>query len=425
MKRIINSIPDAYEVFHSEYIETSKSIALALRHKKSGAVFCLILNDDENKLFCVSFKTPPEDDCGTPHIIEHSVLCGSERYPVKDPFMQLVKGSMYTFLNAMTYPDKTVYPVSSCNNKDFINLSNVYLDAVFAPNITKYPEIFMQEGIRLEPADDGSLEYGGVVYSEMKGAISSPDSNIYDELIYALFPDNAYGKNSGGEPEFMPELTYERFIDYYKRHYHPSNAYFFLYGDLDFVERLEYVDREYLSRFDEAETPFDIEEQKPFGELRRVNKKYPLPEGENTEGKAYLAFGSVYCDALDAVECYASDFLADILVESPGAPIKTALIDAGIGSEVYGGFINHMKEPVFSVIAKNTDASRAEEFLRIIESTLRQIGTEGVNKKSLLAAIERSEFRLREGEQGSVSKGLSLSLGIMQSIMYTKEDPFR
>jgi len=422
---ILKNIPETYEVFTSEHIECINSDAVALKHKKTGAVICLILNDDDNKLFCVSFKTPPTDDCGTPHIIEHSVLCGSEKYPVKDPFMQLVKGSMYTFLNAMTYPDKTVYPVSSCNDTDFINLSNVYLDAVFAPNITKHPEIFMQEGIHYEPTEDGSLEVGGVVYSEMKGAVSSPDSNVYDELIYSMFPDNAYGRNSGGDPDAIRQLTYDRFIEFYKSHYHPSNAYFFLYGDLDFKERLEYIDREYLSKYDALDMCVDTGTQAPFGGMRKTVKSYPIADGESEDGKTFLAYGSVFTDALDTVECYAADFLADILVESPGAPVKTALVDAGIGSEVYGGFINHMKEPVFSVIAKNTDASRADEFVSVIDGTLRRIAKEGVNKKSLLAAIERSEFRFKEGEQGSTSKGLSYSLGIMQSVMFSLDDPFR
>ena len=422
---IIKNIPESYEIFHSERIECINSDAVALRHKKSGAVLCLLLNDDENKLFCVSFKTPPTDDCGTPHIIEHSVLCGSEKYPVKDPFMQLVKGSMYTFLNAMTYADKTVYPVSSCNDADFVNLSNVYLDAVFAPNITKHPEIFMQEGIHLEPTEDGGLDIGGVVYSEMKGAVSNADSNIYDELIYSLFPENAYGRNSGGDPDSIRQLTYDSFIDFYKSHYHPSNAYFFLYGNLDYRERLEYIDREYLSKYDAKEMSVDTGFQPPFGGMRTTVKSYPIAEGESEEGKTFLAYGSVFTDALDTLECYAADFLADILVESPGAPIKTALVDSGIGSDVYGGFINHLKQPVFSVIAKNTDEAKAELFVSIIEDTLRRVAAQGVNKKSLLAAIERSEFRFKEGEQGSISRGLSYSLGIMQSLMFSTDDPFR
>lgn len=418
-------IPNTYELLKSEHLSAAACDGYLLRHKKSGSTVCLFPNDDDNKLFCIAFNTPPEDDSGSPHIIEHSVLCGSERYPVKDPFMQLVRGSMYTFLNAMTYPDKTVYPVSSCNDRDFINLSNVYLDAVFAPKLLSRREIFMQEGTNLKTTDDGSLDYGGVVYSEMKGAVSNADSNIYDELIYALFPDNAYGKNSGGEPEFIRKLTYEKLVDFYKRHYSPSQSYIFLYGKIDYAERLSYIDREYLSKCESRVDEPKICPQKPFGGLCRVTKNYPLPAGEDESGKDYLAYGSVFCDSLDTLDCAAAEYLSDILVEAPGAPIKTALIDAGIGSEVYGGFINHMKEPVFSVIAKNTDAERADEFLEIVETTLRRVASEGVSRRTLLSALERSEFRLKEGEQGTSSRGLTLSLSVMQSLMFTPDDPFR
>lgn len=422
---ILQCIPSAYTVKNTEYIESLKTDAVILYHEKSGARICILANDDENKMFCAAFKTPPEDDCGTPHIIEHSVLCGSERYPVKDPFMQLVKGSMYTFLNAMTYPDKTVYPVSSCNDADFVNLSNVYLDAVFASNIKKHKEIFMQEGWHYEPTEDGGIDVGGVVYSEMKGAVSSPDSNIYDELIYGLFPDNAYGKNSGGDPDHILKLTYERFVDFYERHYHPSNAYIILYGNVDFEERLNYIDREYLSRFGKSDICSDIGEQPSFGGLRKVTRKYPIQADEDASGKTFLAYGSVFTDALETVDCFAADYLSDILVESPGSPVKTALIDAGIGQEVYGGLLNHMKQPAFSVIAKNTDSENADRFIDIIENTLRNIAVNGINKKSLLAAIERSEFRFKEGEQGTASRGLNLGLGMLQSWMFTDEDPFR
>ncbi len=420
----VQQIPGTYEVLRFEHLNAANCDAYLLRHRKSGSTLCLFPNNDDNKLFCAAFGTPPEDDSGIPHIIEHSVLCGSDKYPVKDPFMQLVRGSMYTFLNAMTYPDKTVYPVSSCNDRDFINLSNVYLDAVFAPKLLSRREIFMQEGIRLEPSDNGGLAYGGVVYSEMQGVVSNVDSNVYDELIYSLFPDTAYGKNSGGEPEAIRELTYERLTDYYKRHYSPAAAYIFLYGKLDYAERLEYIDRNYLSRECEAVSSAEYIPQTPFGTLRRFEKTYPLPEGETADGKTYLAYGSVFCDSLDTVDCFAADYLSDILVESPGAPIKTALIEAGLGSEVYGGFINHMKQPVFSVIVKNSDAHRADEFLSIVEGELRRAAREGVNRKSLLATFERSEFKLKEGEQSSSSRGLSLSLAVMQSLMFSTDDPF-
>ncbi|MBR6807694.1 MAG: insulinase family protein [Clostridia bacterium] len=421
----LSQIPKEYKIEKKEYIKCIDSMVFILRHIKSGAKVAVFFNDDENKLFSAAFKTPPIDDCGTPHIIEHSVLCGSERYPVKDPFMELVKSSMQTFLNAMTYADKTVYPVASCNDADFINLSNIYLDAVFAPNIAKNKEIFMQEGWHYEPDGNGGLDIGGVVYSEMLGAMSSPDSSVYDGLISALFPGNAYGKNSGGDPEHIPSLSYEAFLQYYKSHYHPSNCYITLYGNMDHRERLEYIDREYLSKYELLDINFDIPES-PLNrsDIVRVEKKYAVLPDAVTEGKNYFAFGSVCADALDAVECMAYDFLSDILVESPGAPVKNALISAGIGEEIFGGFLNHIKKPAFSVIAKNTNANDEERFIKTVKDTLLSISENGINKKSLLAVIERSEFRFREGEQGSTPRGLHVNLSMLQNWMYSDDDPF-
>lgn len=418
-------IPAEYRLEKYEYIKCIDSRASILRHIKSGARFAVFVNEDDNKLFSAAFKTPPIDDCGTPHIIEHSVLCGSERYPVKDPFMQLVKSSMQTFLNAMTYADKTVYPVASCNNIDFTNLSNVYLDAVFAPNIAKHKEIFMQEGWHFEPTEEGGLNIGGVVYSEMLGAMSSPDSSVYDGLISAMFPDNAYGKNSGGDPEHIPELTYEAFLEYFRTHYHPSNCYITLYGRMDHRERLEYIDREYLSKYDAIENDFNISDTEMCCEsIKRYTKEYAVMPDEDVEGKTFFAFGSECCDASDVVESMAYDFLSDILVESPGAPVKNALISNGIGEEVFGGFLNHMKKPAFSVIAKNASASDEDKFISIVTETLADIAVNGVNKKSLLAAIERSEFRFREGEQGSTPRGLNVNLSMLQNWVYSDDNPF-
>ncbi len=419
-------VPEAYNIVKIENIKCIDSTAAILFHKKTGARVAVFINEDENKLFSAAFATAPEDDCGCPHIIEHSVLCGSERYPVKDPFMQLVKSSMQTFLNAMTYADKTVYPVASCNDRDFINLSNVYLDAIFAPNIAKHPEIFMQEGWHYEPLEDGSIDIGGVVYSEMMGAMSSPDSAVYDGLICALFPDNAYGKNSGGDPDHIPELTYDKFLDFYNRHYHPSNCFITLYGNMDMTERLEYIDREYFSRYERKSFDHGIVEQKKFGRGNVVRKTehYSVSDGEGTCGKTLLSYGAVCADSDDVLECLAYDFLSDILVESPGAPVKNALISAGIGVEVYGGFLNHMKYPAFSVIAKNTDSCRADEFLSIIKNTLAETVKNGVNRKSLMAAIERSEFHFREGEQGGTPRGLNATLSMLQNWLYSDADPF-
>lgn len=423
-KDVVSLVPAEYEVAGSEMLPDIGSVGVILRHKRSGARVALIANDDDNKLFCIGFRTPPSDDCGTPHIIEHTVLCGSKKYPVKDPFMLLVKGSLNTFLNAMTYPDKTIYPVSSCNDADFVNLMNVYLDAVFEPNIYRHKEIFMQEGWHYEPnPESGEIGINGVVYSEMKGATSSPDSNIYDEILYAMFPDNAYGRNSGGDPASIPNLEYEKYLDFHRKYYHPSNSYIMLYGNMDIGERLSYLDREYLSKYDKKEIQSEIGEQPSFGGVKEVTVPYPIGEGDSTDGLTYLAYSVRCAEATEHIDCFAWEFLDEVLLSSPGAPIKTALTEAGIGQEIYGGFLS-LSTPVFMIIAKNTDKERADEFSKIIKKTLSDIVKNGVNKKSLLAAIERSEFRLREGPQSTYSRGLDLYTG-MQSWLYTDEDPFR
>ncbi|MBR3990576.1 MAG: insulinase family protein [Clostridia bacterium] len=423
------TIPDTYELVKSEFIEDLGFDGYILRHKMSGARVCLLPCDDTNKLFCIAFATPPEDSKGTPHIIEHTVLCGSEKYPSRDPFMQLVKGSLHTFINAMTYPDKTMYPVSSCNDADFRILTDVYLDAVFRPNIYRRPEIFMQEGWHYETdGGDSPLTVNGVVYSEMKGKSSSPDSNVFDELLYTIFPDSVYGRCSGGEPADILSLSREEYLDFHRRHYDPSNSYIMFYGDIDPEERLDYLDREYLSTVAEGEkTSFFIGQQPRFGKgnvrMRRV--AYPVGTDEDDSSKTYLAWGSLTCDASDETECAAWEILGEVLVNDPAAPVKRALTDAGIGQEIYGGFLNHMKEPVFSVIAKNTDEDRTEEFLSIIKETFRAVRDGGLNRRAVRAFIERSEFKFRENAYGSYPRGLDLFKNMLQSWIYTEDDPFR
>ena len=282
------SLP-AYEVLEERRIEDVASDGYLLRHKKSGAHICILSNEDDNKVFSIGFRTPPEDETGVPHIIEHTTLCGSEKFPVKDPFMELAKGSLNTFLNAMTYPEKTLYPIASYNNQDFKNLMDVYLDAVFHPNIMRYREIFMQEGWHYElESQDAPLVINGVVYNEMKGAYSSPDEILETAITQALFPDNTYSKNSGGDPEHIPELTYEDYLDFYHKYYHPCNSYIYLYGDMDVEERLNWMDREYLSRYDLAEVDSEIPLQKPFSEMVYMEKKYPKVVYRNWGEKEYL-----------------------------------------------------------------------------------------------------------------------------------------
>lgn len=237
----------AYEILEKRPIKDLNSEGIILRHKKSGARIAVISNDDDNKVFYIGFRTPPEDSTGVAHIIEHTVLCGSDKYPVKDPFVELVKGSLNTFLNAMTYPEKTIYPVASCNDKDFQNLMSVYMDAVFHPNIYKYQEIFQQEGWHYElESEDAPVTINGVVYNEMKGAFSSPDDVLSRQIMTSLFPDTTYANVSGGDPLHIPELTYEEYLDFHRRYYHPCNSYIYLYGDMDVAEKLAWMDEAYL-----------------------------------------------------------------------------------------------------------------------------------------------------------------------------------
>ena len=262
MEKDLTAIHPAYETIESVYIEEVHGTAGLLRHKKTGANVVIISNDDTNKVFAIGFRTPPKDSTGVAHIIEHTVLCGSAKFPSKDPFVELVKGSLNTFLNAMTYPDKTVYPIASYNDKDFQNLMHVYLDAVFYPNIYKNKNIFLQEGWHYElSGKDGELTYNGVVYNEMKGAFSAPEQILIRKITQSLFPDTTYGVESGGDPQFIPELTYEQFLDFHRKYYHPSNSYIYLYGDMDMTERLDFMDREYLSAFDRQPADSEIKKQ--------------------------------------------------------------------------------------------------------------------------------------------------------------------
>ena len=258
---------EAYELIGGEYIAELDAQAVIYRHKKTGAKVFTLSCEDENKVFLVGFRTPVSDSTGVPHIMEHSVLCGSEKYPVKDPFVELVKGSLNTFLNAMTYPDKTLYPIASCNDADFQNLMDIYLDAVFHPNIYRTDKIFRQEGWHYElEKPEGPLTINGVVYNEMKGAFSSPESVLERMTMNSLFPETGYGFESGGDPEVIPELSYEDYLNFHRRYYHPSNSYIYLYGKLDMAEKLDYIDKNYLSSYEEAAIPSEVKRQAPFTE---------------------------------------------------------------------------------------------------------------------------------------------------------------
>ena len=372
----------AYELLGEQELKDIHSMGYILRHKKSGARITVISNDDENKVFYIGFRTPPEDSTGVPHIIEHTVLCGSDKYPVKDPFVELVKGSLNTFLNAITYPEKTIYPVASCNNADFQNLMSVYMDAVFHPDIYKHREIFEQEGWHYELEDeDAPVTINGVVYNEMKGAYSSPEDVLDREILNALYPDTPYGFESGGDPQCIPDLKYEDFLAFHGRYYHPSNAYIYLYGNMDVEERLTWLDQEYLSKYGEKEVDSKISMQKAFDAPHEIYKKYSISTSESEEDNTYLSWNVSVGTSSDVRLVTAMAILEYALLSAPGAPLKQALLDAGIGKDILGSFESGIQQPSLSVVAKNANVGDKEKFLAVIRKVLEEQVKNGIDKK--------------------------------------------
>ena len=420
----LENIP-AYELVKREDLTDIHSTGYLVRHKKTGARLVLIENDDENKVFSIAFRTTPKDSTGVPHILEHSVLCGSREFPLKDPFVELVKGSLNTFLNAMTYPDRTCYPVASCNDQDFQNLMHVYLDAVFYPNIYEKEEIFRQEGwnYHLE-SPEGPLTYNGVVYNEMKGAFSSPDDVLEREIMNHLYPDNTYGVESGGNPENIPDLSYEEFLNFHRTYYHPSNSYIYLYGNMDMEEKLRFIDEKYLSAFDALDVDSSIPLQKPFEKVREVEIEYPVAENEDEEENTFLSFNVSVGTAMDTMLGVAMDVLDYALLSAPGAPLKKALLDAGIGKDIYGDYSDGFLQPYFSIVAKGAKASQKEAFMSTIRQVLGDIVKNGIDQKAILAGINYMEFRYREADFGSYPKGLMYGLDILGDWLFDEEHPF-
>ena len=414
-----------YDLLQQRTLQDLDSEGYLLRHKKSGAHVLLMENQDENKVFSIGFRTPTKDSTGVPHILEHSVLCGSKNFPVKDPFVELAKGSLNTFLNAMTYPDKTVYPVASCNEKDFQNLMHIYMDAVLYPNIYRHEEIFKQEGwsYNLESADD-ELTYNGVVYNEMKGAFSSPEGVLERVVLNSLFPDTTYANESGGDPEVIPELRYEQFLEFHSKYYHPSNSYIYLYGDMDMEEKLIWLDRMYLSAFDAQSIDSEIGLQKPFAAMRELEMNYSISSNEDENDNTFLSYNKVIGTSLDKELYQAFQVLDYALLSAPGAPLKKVLIEEGIGKDIMGSYENGIYQPTFSVIAKNANADQKDAFVKLIEDTLRGIVQKGIDKKSILAGINYHEFRYREADFGSYPKGLIYGLQMLDSWLYDEDKPF-
>lgn len=414
-----------YEIIRSQELQGLNSEGVLLKHKKTGARVCVFINSDENKVFQIGFRTPPKDDTGVPHIVEHTVLCGSDKFPLKDPFVELVKGSMNTFLNAITYPDKTIYPVASCNDKDFANLMNVYLDAVFHPNIYKYEEIFKQEGWHYELKDmDSPLTINGVVYNEMKGAYSDPEEMLQHEIMKSLYPDTTYSNESGGHPDHICELSREAFLDFHQTYYHPSNAFIYLYGDMDMVEKLTWLDKEYLSTYEKLSVDSEIAYQEPFEAPVEKTVYFPLSSSESEIGNAILSYNLVMGDSLDKEMYIAISILNYALFNSPGARIKKELLDAKLGKEIYAHHDTSLKQPLFSIVVKGTEPDKKDEFRKIIQDTIKDLVQNGISKDAIEAGLNSSEFRYREADFGQFPKGLFYCIQSMDSWLYNEEEPF-
>lgn len=419
----ISNLPQ-YALIEKRDLKEIDSIGYVMRHKKTGARVFVLENGDDNKVFNIAFRTPPSDSTGVPHILEHSVLCGSDKYPVKDPFVELVKGSLNTFLNAMTYPDKTMYPVASCNEKDFQNLMSVYMDAVFHPNIYKNEKIFLQEGWHYElESKDSDLTYNGVVYNEMKGAFSSPDSVLERYIQKVLFPHTAYANESGGDPICIPDLTYEAFLQFHKKYYHPSNSYVYLYGNMDMEEKLNWIDQEYFSHYDAIVVDSEIQEEPAFEQMAESEVFYGITDGESEEEATYYSWNKVTGSTLNPKQYLAFQVLEYALLNAPGAPLRQSLVKAGIGKDIYGGYECELRQTYFSVVARDAKAGKKEEFVHCIEATLHDVITNGLNKKSLLAGINILEFKLREADYGRFPKGLMYGLQCFDSWLYDETDP--
>ena len=417
----VNNMYHGFKLKEKRFVKEVNAECYYFEHEKSGARLFKIAADDPNKLFNIAFKTTPHNDYGTPHIMEHSVLNGSKHFPVKSPFDVLMKGSLNTFLNAMTGADFTTYPVASMNDKDYFNLMHVYLDAVFYPMAMTDKRIFMQEGwhYELDNVKD-NITYKGVVYNEMKGAYSSPERELNYRVYKKLFPDNTYGVASGGYPTAIPKLTYKEFVEFHDKYYHPSNSYIMLYGNGDLDKELEFIDKEYLSNFDRSDENITIPLQKPFEAMEEQECSYPVPEGSDTKGQTFLNISFVAGQSTNRTLCMAMDVLSDALVNHESGPIRLALQKAGIGQEVSASF-NEAKQNVFEINVRNADPEDKDKFKEIVFNTLKKVSKEGIDKKILEGIINRMEFNLKEGD--TPQKGLMYLFMNYQGWMFA-QDPF-
>ena len=410
--RMPGDVLQGFEIVNRQEIAAVGATLFMLRHQKTGAQVLYSSRDCENKTFAIAFETLPEDHTGVFHILEHSVLNGSEKYPVKEPFVNLLQSSLQTFLNAMTFPDKTVYPVSSRNQQDFENLMRVYLDGVFRPAIYKKPEIFRQEGwhYQMESADKVPT-YNGVVFSEMKGAFSSVDNLMEQYTQQLLFPDNCYGFCSGGDPAHIPELTYEHFIKTHQRFYHPSNAKVFLDGDMELEPILRYLDQEYFSHYSYQEKDFAIADQKPVQKTMQL--RYQVTQEQ--EQFAHFVLSKIICKFDDIEEIYAGKLLCDYLTGSNEAPLQRAILEAGLGQDVSVEFTDGVYQPFVEFRVRNTQPEHFDKICQVLKETVKSQLSQGLDMESLSAALERYAFRCREVDE---PYGLMLCLKSLDTWLY-------
>ncbi|MFZ5858771.1 MAG: insulinase family protein [Chloroflexota bacterium] len=413
----------SFALVQEQSIPELNAIVRLYSHKRTGARLLSVINDDENKVFSINFRTTPKDSTGVAHILEHSVLGGSEKYPVKEPFVELLKGSLATFINAFTYPDKTCYPVASQNTEDFYNLIDVYMDAVLHPRINE--DTLMQEGWHYEINDPSEpLTYKGVVFNEMKGAYSSPDNYLGRAIQQSLFPRHVYGVDSGGDPRDIPNLTYENFKNFWETYYHPSNSFIFFYGNDDPEKRLALMES-YLKPYKKKKVKSSIPLAKPFKRARKVEDAYDAGSDPDIEKKNYLTVNWLLPDTSDPVLNFSLRILGHILIDTPASPLKKALLDSGLGEDLAGiGMETELRNMVFSTGLKGTRARHAKKIEKLIFDTLASLVRDGIDSDMVAAALNTVEFRLRENNTGSFPRGIALMLRSLTTWLYD-DDPIK
>jgi presequence protease len=413
----------AFNLVREQNIPELKSVAKLYVHKRTGARLLSVINDDENKVFSINFRTTPKDSTGVPHILEHSVLAGSEKYPVKEPFVELVKGSLYTFVNAMTFPDKTCYPVASQNLQDFYNLIDVYMDAVLHPLLDE--QTFLQEGWHYEINDPSEpLTYKGVVFNEMKGAYSSPDGVLETKVIESLFPKHIYGMDSGGAPSHIPDLTYENFKAFWETYYHPSNSFIFFYGNDDPEKRLTLMEG-YLKAYKKKKVKSLIPLAKPFKRPKKLEVLYDAGGEQDTDKKHYLVVNWKLPDTSDPILNFSLRILSNILIGTPASPLKKALLDSGLGEDLAGiGLESDLRQLIFSVGLKGTRKRHAKKIEKLIFDSLESLVRDGIDHDMIASSMNTVEFRLRENNTGSYPRGIALMQRVLTTWIHD-EDPYK